>query len=50
MPRLKASRSYLKRHGQIRALEVIKDFEGTDAGAFWHDIKFSLGQVQDFSR
>ena len=30
--------------------EVIKDFEGMDAGAFWHDVQFSLRYVQDFSR
>jgi hypothetical protein len=30
-------------------LEVIKDFVGMDAGAFWHDVKFSLRHVQDFS-
>jgi len=42
--------AFIKRHGQIRVLEVIKDFEGMDAGAFWHDVKFSLRHVQDFSR
>ena len=41
---------FIKRHGHIRVLEVIKDFEGMDAGAFWHDVKFSLRHVQDFSR
>jgi hypothetical protein len=42
--------AYIKRHGHIRVLEVIKDFEGMDAGAFWHDVKFSLRHVHDFSR
>ena len=42
--------AFIKRHGQIRVLEVIKDFEGMDAGAFGHDVKFSLRHVQDFSR
>src|SRR5262245_65769718 len=42
--------AFIKRHGQIRVLEVTKDFEGMDAGAFWHDGKFSLRHVQDFSR
>ena len=42
--------AFIKRHGQIRVLEVIKDFEGMDASAFWHDVKFSLRHVQDFSR
>jgi hypothetical protein len=38
------------KHGEIRVLEVIKDFEDMDAGAFWQDVKFSLRHVQDFSR
>src|SRR6185369_6064626 len=42
--------AFIGRHGQIRVLEVIKDFEGMDAGAFWHDVKFRLRHVQDFSR
>jgi SpoIIAA-like len=42
--------AFIKRHGRIRVLEVIKDFEGMDARAFWHDVKFSLRHVQDFSR
>ena len=42
--------TFIKRHGQVRVLEVIKDFEGMEAGAFWHDVKFSLRHVQDFSR
>ena len=39
--------AFIKSHGKIRVLEVIKDFEGMDAGAFWHDVKFSLRHVQD---
>ena len=31
-------------------LEVIQDFEGMDAAAFWHDVKFSLRHLHDFSR
>ena len=42
--------AFIKRHRKIRVLEVIKDFEGMDAGAFWHDVKFSLRHVRDFSR
>jgi hypothetical protein len=42
--------AFIERHGEIRVLEVIKDFEGMDAGAFWHDVQFSLRHVQDFSR
>ena len=40
----------IQRHGQVRVLEIIKDFEGMDAVAFWHDIKFSLRHLNDFSR
>ncbi len=42
--------AFIARHGQIRVLEVIEDFEGMDAIAFWHDVKFSLRHLQDFSR
>jgi hypothetical protein len=40
----------IKRFGRVRVLEVIEDFEGMDAGAFWQDVKFSLRHLQDFSR
>jgi hypothetical protein len=42
--------AFIKRHGHIRVLEVIEDFEGMDAGAFWRDVKFSLRHLKDFSR
>ncbi len=42
--------AFIKRHGQVRVLEVIQDFEGMDALAFWHDVKFSLRHLHDFSR
>jgi SpoIIAA-like len=42
--------AFIKRHGRVRVLEVIKDFEGMDAKAFWHDIKFSVRHLSDFSR
>jgi SpoIIAA-like len=42
--------AFIKRHGRVRVLEIVKDFEGMDAIAFWHDIKFSLRHVKDFSR
>lgn len=42
--------AFIARHGQVRVLEIVKDFEGMDAIAFWHDIKFSLRHLQDFSR
>ncbi len=42
--------SFIKRHGKVRILERITDFEGMDAAALWHDIKFSLRHLKDFSR
>ena len=33
--------AFIARHGKVRVLEVVHDFEGMDAGAFWHDVKFS---------
>jgi hypothetical protein len=41
---------FIQRHGHVRVLEIIKNFEGMDAIAFWHDIKFSLRHLKDFSR
>jgi hypothetical protein len=42
--------AFIKRHRQVRVLEVIQDFEGMDAAAFCHDVKFSLRHLHDFSR
>jgi SpoIIAA-like len=42
--------AFIKRHGRVRVLEIVKDFEGMDASALWHDIKFSLRHLKDFSR
>lgn len=42
--------AFINRHGQVRVLEIIEDFEGMDAVAFWHDIRFSLRHLKDFSR
>ena len=42
--------AFIARHGKVRVLEVVRDFEGMDAGAFWHDIKFSLRHLKDFNR
>lgn len=42
--------AFIARHSQVRVLEIVKDFEGMDAIAFWHDIKFSLRHVKDVSR
>lgn len=40
----------IARHGKIRVLEIIHDFEGMDVGAFWDDLKFSLRHMSDFCR
>jgi SpoIIAA-like len=42
--------AFIKRFGQVRVLEVIDDFEGMDAGAFWQDVKFSLRHLKNVSR
>ena len=42
--------AFIKRHGRVRLLEIVEDFEGMDAAAFWHDLKFSLRHLKDFSR
>jgi hypothetical protein len=42
--------TFIKRHGKVRVLEVIHEFEGMDATALWHDLKFSLRHLNDFSR
>jgi len=42
--------AFIKRHGRVRVLEIVNDFEGMDASAFWHDLKLSLRHLKDFSR
>jgi hypothetical protein len=42
--------AFIARYGRVRVLEIVKDFEGMDASAFWHDVKFSLRHLKDFSR
>ena len=42
--------AFIARHGRVRVLEIVKDFEGMDASAFWQDLKFSLRHLKDFSR
>jgi hypothetical protein len=42
--------AFIKRHGHVRLLEIIHDFEGMDARALWHDIQFSLRHLTHFSR
>ncbi len=42
--------AFIARHGKVRVLERIANFEGMDAAALWHDLKFSLRHLEDFSR
>jgi hypothetical protein len=42
--------AFIARHGRVQVLEIIHDFEGMDASAFWSDFKFSLRHLKDFSR
>ena len=42
--------AFIARHGKVRVLEIIHDFEGMEGEAFWHDLKFSLRHLRDFSR
>lgn len=42
--------AFIQRHDRVRVLEIIHDFEGMDAKALWHDLKFSLRHLNDFSR
>lgn len=42
--------AFIARHGQVRVLERITNFEGMDAAALWHDVKFSLRHLKDFNR
>ena len=42
--------SFIASNGKVRLLEVIHDFEGIAASAFWDDLKFSLRHLNDFSR
>jgi hypothetical protein len=42
--------AFIKRHRRVRVLEIVHDFEGMDAMALWHNLKFSLRHLNDFSR
>jgi hypothetical protein len=41
--------AFIGRHGRVRVLEIVNHFEGMDAKAFWHDLKFSLRHLNDFT-
>lgn len=45
--RLKAM---IELHGTVRIIEVIKSFGGMDPASLWDDIKFSLGNLNNFER
>lgn len=42
--------SFVKRHGSIRMLEVIKDFRGIEPTLFWRDMSFAFRHMRSFSR
>ena len=42
--------AFIARHGRVRVLEIVNHFEGMDVKALWHDLKFSLRHLNDFSR
>lgn len=42
--------AFIERHGEVRLMEIFESFEGMDARAFWHDIRFSLRHLRDFDR
>jgi hypothetical protein len=42
--------AFINRHGKVRVVEIIHDFEDMDGHAFWHDLKFSLRHLGDFCR
>ena len=42
--------AFIARHGRVRVLESVHHFEGMDVKAFWHDLKFGLRHLNDFSR
>ena len=42
--------AFIAANGKVRLLQVIRDFDGVDASAFWDDLKFSLRHLNDFSR
>src|SRR6516164_2907855 len=42
--------AFIARHGRVRVLEIVNHFEGMDVKAFWHELKFSLRNLNEFSR
>ncbi|ODA67534.1 hypothetical protein A7A08_01568 [Methyloligella halotolerans] len=42
--------AFIARHGEVRIMEIFESFEGMDARAFWHDIRFTLSHLRDFDR
>ncbi|MFD0986477.1 SpoIIAA family protein [Methyloligella solikamskensis] len=42
--------AFIERHGEVRLMEIFESFDGMEARAFWHDIRFSLRHLRDFDR
>lgn len=42
--------TFIRNHGKVRMLLVLKDFHGWSAGALWEDIKFDLKHFNDLER
>ncbi len=42
--------AFIARHRQIVLLEIIEAFDGIDAQAFWHNMRFTLRHLNDFDR
>ncbi len=40
----------IERHGQVRLLVRLDDFDGWEAGALWTDLKFDLKHFNDVER
>ena len=40
----------IEKHGKLRMLIQLKDFDGWDAGALWEDIKFDFKHFSDFEK
>lgn len=47
VPRTEAA---IQRHGKVRILFVMHDFEGWDAGALWEDVKFDFKHFSHIER
>lgn len=39
----------IDKHGELKILEEIRDFDGIDPSALWKDMRFGLSHLKDFS-